>query len=127
MQLKTTLQRIGPPDHGAMATARHHQDLLAIPRGSLGRLHELCIRLAGITGEPRPVIQDLAVVTMAGDHGVARQGREFFPPGGYPGDGGEFFSRGRRHKCSGPSFQHPINSGGHRGGRTAVGHGYGLG
>ncbi|MCF8129981.1 MAG: nicotinate-nucleotide--dimethylbenzimidazole phosphoribosyltransferase [Deltaproteobacteria bacterium] len=79
MQLKTTLERIGPLDHGAMAMARHHQDLLAIPQGSLGRLHDLCIRLAGITGNPRPAIHHLAVVTMAGDHGVTRQGVSLFP------------------------------------------------
>jgi nicotinate-nucleotide--dimethylbenzimidazole phosphoribosyltransferase len=79
MDLKTTLERIGPLDHRAEAAARQHQDLLAVPRGSLGRLHELCIRLAGITGEPRPEIQELAVIAMAGDHGVTRQGVSLFP------------------------------------------------
>ncbi len=79
MQLETTLERIGPLDHGAMAMARHHQALLAIPQGSLGRLHDLCIQLAGISGDPRPAIHHLAVVTMAGDHGVTRQGVSLFP------------------------------------------------
>lgn len=77
--LERTICRIGRLDQAAMKAAQRHQDLLAIPRGSLGRLHEFCIRLAGITGDPRPEITDLAVVTMAGDHGVTSQGVSLFP------------------------------------------------
>ncbi|MCG6877800.1 MAG: nicotinate-nucleotide--dimethylbenzimidazole phosphoribosyltransferase [Deltaproteobacteria bacterium] len=79
MHLRTTLEQIKPLNQEAMATARHHQNLLAIPQGSLGRLHDLCIQLAGITGDPRPGLRHLAVVTMAGDHGVTRQGISLFP------------------------------------------------
>jgi nicotinate-nucleotide--dimethylbenzimidazole phosphoribosyltransferase len=77
--LERTIRRIRPLDQAAMEAAQHHQDLLAIPRGSLGRLHEFCVRLAGITGDPRPEISDVVVVTMAGDHGVASQGVSLFP------------------------------------------------
>jgi nicotinate-nucleotide--dimethylbenzimidazole phosphoribosyltransferase len=35
--------------------------------------------MAGITGNPRPQIRDLAIITMAGDHGVAGQGVSKFP------------------------------------------------
>lgn len=70
---------IGGLNEAAMEAAARHQDLLAIPRGSLGRLHEFCIRLAGITGDPRPEIKELAVITMAGDHGVTSQGVSLFP------------------------------------------------
>lgn len=77
--LESTISSIGGLDEAAMDAAAHYQDLLAIPRGSLGRLHEFCIRLAGITGDPRPEIKDLAVITMAGDHGVASQGISLFP------------------------------------------------
>ncbi len=77
--LERTIRGIGGLDKAAMEAAARHQDSLAIPRGSLGRLHEFCIRLAGITGDPRPHIKDLAVITMAGDHGVARQGVSLFP------------------------------------------------
>jgi len=77
--LVKTIRRIGGLDKGAMESAQRHQDLLAIPRGSLGRLHEFCVQLAGITGNSRPEIRDLAVVTMAGDHGVTAQGISLFP------------------------------------------------
>ncbi len=77
--LEKTICRIGHLDEAAMEAAQRHQDLLAIPLGSLGRLHGFCVRLAGITGDPRPEIRDLAVVTMAGDHGIAAQGVSLFP------------------------------------------------
>jgi nicotinate-nucleotide--dimethylbenzimidazole phosphoribosyltransferase len=77
--LERAVHGIGPLDEAAMEYAVRHQDLLAIPRGSLGRLHEFCVRLAGITGDPRPEIRDVAVITMAGDHGVTGQGVSLFP------------------------------------------------
>lgn len=77
--LERTISRIGPLNEDAMAAAARRQDLLAIPRGSLGRLHELSVKMAGITGDPQPEIQDLAVITMAGDHGVAGRGVSLFP------------------------------------------------
>jgi nicotinate-nucleotide--dimethylbenzimidazole phosphoribosyltransferase len=62
-----------------MAAASTHQGRLALPAGSLGRLHAFAVQLAGITGEYRPVIHDTAIITMAGDHGVAAQGVSQFP------------------------------------------------
>jgi len=77
--LDTMIDRIGPLDETAMEKARRHHDALAIPKGSLGLLHQLGIRLAGITGTPLPELKRLAVVTMAGDHGVTAQGVSCFP------------------------------------------------
>ncbi len=77
--LENIIAKIRPLDREAMTAAKAHQDQLAIPLGSLGRLHEFGIRMAGITGDPRPKIEDLAVITMAGDHGVAQQGVSRFP------------------------------------------------
>jgi len=77
--LDTTIQRIGPLDRAAMNEAQRRHDSLAIPRGSLGMLHELGVRLAGITGTPLPEMKRLAVITMAGDHGVTAQGVSCFP------------------------------------------------
>ena len=42
-----------------MAAARARQDQLTKPQGSLGRLEELAIRLAGITRTPRPRFDQL--------------------------------------------------------------------
>jgi nicotinate-nucleotide--dimethylbenzimidazole phosphoribosyltransferase len=72
--LYNTIDMIKPLDKGAMAEARAHQDLLTKPQGSLGRLEELAIKLAGIQGKPIPKIKHKAVITMAGDHGVVAEG-----------------------------------------------------
>ncbi len=62
-----------------MAAARARQDTLTKPPGSLGRLEDLAIRLAGITGQPLPEIVHKVIVTMAGDHGVVAEGVSAFP------------------------------------------------
>jgi nicotinate-nucleotide--dimethylbenzimidazole phosphoribosyltransferase len=65
---------IKPRDKKAMAQSRARQDTLTKPPGSLGRLEELSIKLAGIQGEPLPQIRHKAIITMAGDHGVVAEG-----------------------------------------------------
>ena len=65
---------IKPLDEGAMAEARSRQNQLTKPPGSLGRLEELSIQLAGIQGKPIPQIRHKAVIVMAGDHGVVAEG-----------------------------------------------------
>jgi nicotinate-nucleotide--dimethylbenzimidazole phosphoribosyltransferase len=65
-----TIKNIKPLDEAAMAAARGRQDSLTKPAGSLGRLEELSIQLAGIQGKARPSVAKKAVITMAGDHGV---------------------------------------------------------
>jgi len=72
-RLKQTIDMIKPLDKAAMAEARSRQDTLTKPPGSLGRLEELSIQLAGIQGKARPGIKDKALITMAGDHGVVAE------------------------------------------------------
>jgi len=71
--LASTIEMIKPLDKGAMAEARFRQDTLTKPQGSLGRLEELSIKLAGIQGKPIPQIRHKAIITMAGDHGVVAE------------------------------------------------------
>jgi nicotinate-nucleotide--dimethylbenzimidazole phosphoribosyltransferase len=66
-------------DEEAMAAARERQAQLVKPPGSLGRLEELAIWLAGVTGAPRPRVS-ARVVVAAADHGVAAEGVSAFPP-----------------------------------------------
>ena len=74
MELLTkTIEAIKPPDKAAMDAARARQDTLTKPAGSLGRLEELSIQIAGIQGKARPTIEKKAVITMAGDHGVVTE------------------------------------------------------
>ncbi len=72
--LSDTLKMIGSPDQKIMAEAQARQDSLTKPQGSLGRLEELSVRLAGIQGKQIPEIKQKAVITMAGDHGVVAEG-----------------------------------------------------
>ncbi|MDP9375297.1 MAG: nicotinate-nucleotide--dimethylbenzimidazole phosphoribosyltransferase [Chloroflexota bacterium] len=78
-RLLDTIAAIGPLDDAAMAAARARQDTLTKPVGSLGRLEELAVRLAGITGRVRPAIDRKAIVVMAGDHGVTAEGVSAYP------------------------------------------------
>ncbi len=79
MKLEQTIQRIAPLDEAAMSAARARQDILTKPQGSLGRLEELSIQVAGITAQAIPVIRDKAVITIAGDHGVVAEGVSAYP------------------------------------------------
>ena len=68
------LAKLGPLDGTAMAAARRHFDGLTKPPGSLGRLEDLAVQLAGITGEPAPTFARRTVVVAAADHGIAAHG-----------------------------------------------------
>jgi nicotinate-nucleotide--dimethylbenzimidazole phosphoribosyltransferase len=79
MQLEKKLQQIQPLDESAMKIAQARQDTLTKPRGSLGRLEELSIQLAGMTANPRPTVERKVVIVMAADHGVTREGVSAYP------------------------------------------------
>ncbi|WP_347490694.1 nicotinate-nucleotide--dimethylbenzimidazole phosphoribosyltransferase [Desulfoscipio sp. XC116] len=74
MLLTQTINKIGPLDRQAMAGAKERLDNLIKPPGSLGRLEQVAIKLAGITGQMRPSIGKRTVIVMAGDHGVTDEG-----------------------------------------------------
>ncbi|MDR7123883.1 nicotinate-nucleotide--dimethylbenzimidazole phosphoribosyltransferase [Pseudotabrizicola sp. 4114] len=63
---------------GAAAAARNGQ--LTKPPGSLGRLEELAIWLAGWQGREKPQASAPQVVIFAGNHGIAARGVSAFPP-----------------------------------------------
>ena len=77
--LSNIISMIRPLDEEAMAQARARQDTLTKPQGSLGRLEELSIQLAGIQSRPLPQIKHKAIITMAGDHGVVAEGVSAYP------------------------------------------------
>jgi nicotinate-nucleotide--dimethylbenzimidazole phosphoribosyltransferase len=77
--IESLISRIAPLDAAAMAAARRRQRSLTKPPGSLGRLEELSVQLAGITGQASPAIRHKVVVTMAGDHGVVAEGVSAYP------------------------------------------------
>jgi nicotinate-nucleotide--dimethylbenzimidazole phosphoribosyltransferase len=79
---QTILDRVSsvtPLDMTAMEQARLRQQQLTKPAGSLGRLEDIAIQMAGITGQLLPEIKQKAVIIMAADHGVAREGVSAYP------------------------------------------------
>ena len=77
--LQEVLAGVQPVDAAAMRRARRRQERLTKPPGSLGRLEDLSVRVAGIVGDERPSLRGKAVIVAAGDHGVVAQGVTGYP------------------------------------------------
>jgi len=77
--LRTRLRVLPAPDEAAVAAARDRQANLTKPPGSLGRLEDLAIFMAGWQGNARPRIGKAQAVIFAGNHGVCAQGVNPFP------------------------------------------------
>lgn len=78
----------------ARSEAAARQNTLTKPPGSLGRLEELSLQLAAITGQICPPTARRAVVIMAADHGVAAEGVSAYPPEVTPQMVGNFLAGG---------------------------------
>ncbi len=74
MDLQTLIQSISPLDESAMTAARERQAQLAKPPGSLGRLEDLSVQLAGITGKLHNHIHNAHLLVFAADNGVVAEG-----------------------------------------------------
>lgn len=68
------------PDAAAIEAAAARQAALTKPPGSLGRLEEIALFLAGWQGRERPALNHVRAVVFAGNHGVAARGVSAFPP-----------------------------------------------
>jgi nicotinate-nucleotide--dimethylbenzimidazole phosphoribosyltransferase len=77
--LDTILKEIKPLDSSAMAAAQSRQNSLTKPHGSLGRLEELSIQIAGIKGQIKPKLEYKTIITMAADHGVTAETVSLYP------------------------------------------------
>ncbi len=77
--LWSTINAIGTLDEQAISEARLRQACLTKPTGSLGKLEQLSIQLAGIQSKSIPQIKHKAIVVMAGDHGVVVEGVSAYP------------------------------------------------
>lgn len=73
--LASLLATIPDVDSAAMAHAQQHIDGLLKPTGSLGRLEELAVQLAGMPGlHGAPQVAKKAILVMCADHGVWHEG-----------------------------------------------------
>lgn len=77
--LEETVSKIGVIDQQAIAAARARQDMLTKPAGSLGRLEDISVQLAGIYGQTVPKPENKVIVLAAADHGVATEGVSAYP------------------------------------------------
>lgn len=68
------------PDLAALEAARARQAVLTKPLGSLGRLEEIAVFMAGWQGRARPRADRIRAVIFAGNHGVAARGVSAYPP-----------------------------------------------
>ncbi|MDP3947095.1 MAG: nicotinate-nucleotide--dimethylbenzimidazole phosphoribosyltransferase, partial [bacterium] len=78
-RLEKILGMIEPLDRELMKKAEIKHNLLTLPKGSLGRIHELSIQVVGITRNLGYIPKNKIIATMAGDHGVANEGVSLFP------------------------------------------------
>ncbi len=67
------------PREDARRRAQQRQDALTKPRGSLGRLEDIVVRLAGFQGRALPVARPASMLLFASDHPVAHLGVSAYP------------------------------------------------
>lgn len=77
--LNETITAIQPQDQDTRQRAKDRLDRLTMPHWALGRLLDLALDLAGMTGTLQPAVDRRLIITMAGDHGVADEGVSAFP------------------------------------------------
>ncbi|MCS6924892.1 MAG: nicotinate-nucleotide--dimethylbenzimidazole phosphoribosyltransferase [Candidatus Binatia bacterium] len=77
--LERTLTRIQPLDRTLADRVQSRLDQLTKPQGSLGRLEELALRYALITGQERPRLQHKVLFVFCADHGVSGEGVSAYP------------------------------------------------
>ena len=73
-ELDALVRAVLPLDRGAMTAAEEYQARLANPPGSLGRLEEISIQLAGITGRVHNALNKKQLLVFAADNGVVAEG-----------------------------------------------------
>ncbi len=78
--IRNLVRQMPGPDETARDAARERQGQLTKPPGSLGRLEDIAIWLAGWQGNPVPEIKRPLCAVFAGNHGVTAQGVSAFPP-----------------------------------------------
>ena len=78
-KLEDVLQQVMPLDPTLTTRVQHRLDSLTKPRGSLGRLEELALRCALITGQERPSVEQKVLFVCCADHGVSAEGVSAYP------------------------------------------------
>src|SRR5947209_15607018 len=77
--IRALLRQMPGPDEAAIAAARAREAELTKPAGSLGRLEDISVWMAGWQGSACPHVDQPLVAVFAGNHGVVAQGVSPFP------------------------------------------------
>jgi nicotinate-nucleotide--dimethylbenzimidazole phosphoribosyltransferase len=77
--LRQAIARLPSPHLAAAELARARQQLLTKPPGSLGRLEDMAVWLAGWQGRDRPRLERCQALVFAGNHGIAQLGVSAYP------------------------------------------------
>ena len=73
-ELKNMIENIRPLDETAIKAALERQSKLAKPPKSLGKLEDISVKLAGITGRVENRLDKRCVIVFAADNGVVKEG-----------------------------------------------------
>lgn len=78
-KLREVINKIEKIDHSLAKRTQDRLDNLTKPQGSLGRLEKLAKRIVEITRDENPAIKNKVIFTLAGDHGVVKEGVSAYP------------------------------------------------
>ncbi len=79
MSLQQALKKILPVDRSIEPEAQRRLDQLTKPKGSLGKMEELALRVACIQGEIPPRLGRKLIFVFAADHGIVEEGVSAYP------------------------------------------------
>ncbi len=79
LTLQKVISSINPADSDARRAAQLRHSHLSKPPGSLGRLEDLSIQLAGVFSTECPTPRGKTIIVAAADHGVVAQGVTGYP------------------------------------------------
>lgn len=77
--VETFIQQLPRSNTSSEQAARSRQDMLTKPAGSLGRLEDLAVFMAGWQQQAIPKLQKAQALVFAGNHGICAQGVNPFP------------------------------------------------
>ncbi|MBL4893351.1 MAG: nicotinate-nucleotide--dimethylbenzimidazole phosphoribosyltransferase [Emcibacter sp.] len=79
-EFHSALSNLSTADQSSLEYARDRQNSLTKPQGSLGKLEELSIFMAGWQARQKPSLNKVTCLVFAGNHGITRQGISAYPP-----------------------------------------------
>jgi nicotinate-nucleotide--dimethylbenzimidazole phosphoribosyltransferase len=79
-KLRERIEEIRGADLDAARAAEDYVQSLAAPPGSLGKLTDAAVQLAGITGKAKNTLDRRRIIVMCADNGVVEEGVSSTPP-----------------------------------------------